>query len=709
MHCGAPAFHLDVADRKLWKLLTSHLPVSRVHARYGSTFKKGRYETAQCNCLGVTTNLMSFLPSHLLWKAFETLVLHQQTISTIQTLPSTHSQNHFGHFWSLLGTVIRFVGRNYSLTHYLFLSSLRTRSLSPKMFSFLVQAAVFISLATLSLTDDAPVNDLEAYNNGFLGQFPSQKFKSSDVIAPVFQVSTFDPNLVDTSGFLFLTMEHGDKSGPAIFSSTDLSLVYADISYARTFDARAQVRNGGKYLTFIEGGRCHAFDANYQKKWTVSVQDLGATQGNIHEFEFTNQDTALMTAVQDVRYNLTALGGEIDGWLSDSIFQEVVLETNRVTNVWRSFTHVNLTDTMLKYSPKKTFMGGDGFDWFHIDSVSKTSKGNYLVSSRSLSAIILLQANSLNPRWVLGGKRNQFKDLSGGHATNFASQYNAKFVQGNESQISFFDNQVTESGPCRGRKCSRGVVVELDYDAMTVRLLHEFYHPQNISSGSGGSVQGLDNGNFLIGWGANPGITEHASNGTVVMDIQRGVIPHASEGNVDLDMSVYRAWKNEWIGRPPWGPSIASSPPGKESPNTTICVSWNGDTQVDRWEVYAGENERNGTSSPQLIANSSRFGFETEIILEVFPLPRSARAVGVSKSGKILGSTATVDLVSGELHGNSSSTWVLRVDPPEGEPRHDPHNKAKNQEDEEDSAAHAKPCVGSVFALVLAIAFNHQF
>ncbi|KAI1021720.1 hypothetical protein LB503_013238 [Fusarium chuoi] len=559
------------------------------------------------------------------------------------------------------------------------------------MVSFLVQVATLASLATPSLADDAPVNDLKAYNKGFLGQFPSQDFRSSEVVAPVFQISTFNPNLVDDSGFLFLTMEHGDKSGPAIFSSKDLSLVYADISYAKTFDARAQVKSGGKYLTFIEGGRCHAFDANYQNKWTVEIEDLGTTQGSIHEFEFTTQGgTALMTAVQDVRYNLTALGGEMDGWLSDSIFQEVELETNRVTNVWRSFTHVNLTDTMVKYSPKKTFMHGDGFDWFHIDSVSKTSKGHYLVSSRSLSAIILLQADSLNPRWVLGGKRNQFKDLSGGNATNFANQYDAKFVQGNESQISFFDNRVTTSGSCSGENCSRGVVVELDYEEMTVRLLREFYHPQKISSGSGGSVQGLDNGNFLIGWGANPGITEHASNGTVVMDIQRGVIPHATDGDPDLDMSVYRAWKMEWIGRPPWGPSIAAAVPGNEATNATIYVSWNGDTQVDRWEVYVGEDDKNATSSPRLLANSSRFGFETEIILETLPLPRSARAIGVSKSGKMLGSTATVNLASGELHGNSSSTWIVRANTPDGEPRDDPHGEG-NQGDKEDFASHTRP------------------
>jgi hypothetical protein len=215
----------------------------------------------------------------------------------------------------------------------------------------------------------------------------------------------------------------------------------------------------------------------------------------------------------------------------------------------------------------------------------QTKDGHYLVSSRALSAIALLRAEDLNPRWILGGKRNQFKDLSDGNATNFAHQYNARFVQGNESRLSFFDNQVRETGACSQGNCSRGVVVELDHEEMTVKLLHEFYHPQGISSDSGGSVQGLDNGNFLVGWGANPGITEHLPNGTMAMDIQRGVMPHDHEDQVDMDMSVYRAWKMEWDGRPPWGPSIASVSPGNVTTDATIYLSWNGDTKVARWEV----------------------------------------------------------------------------------------------------------------------------
>ncbi|KAJ4019043.1 hypothetical protein NW766_002743 [Fusarium irregulare] len=178
------------------------------------------------------------------------------------------------------------------------------------------------------------------------------------------------------------------------------------------------------------------------------------------------------------------------------------------------------------------------------------------------------------------------------------------------------------------------------------------------------------------------------------------------ESDIGADMPVYRAWKMEWIGRPPWGPSIASSAPGDDGSDVSIYVSWNGDTLVHHWEVYAGEDEKNVTSSPRLLANSSRVGFETEIGLEGLGLwlPKTARAIAVSKSGKTLGSTAIVDLASGKLNGNSSSIWKLKPQPFDKEPSGRPDSK-KKPDDEEDTASQAKPCVSSLFALLLAIAF----
>ena len=238
----------------------------------------------------------------------------------------------------------------------------------------LFSVIAFVLCICLASADQPFYTDLNAFNQGVFSQFPNQTFHSTNIIAPRFQVNTFDPNLVEDSSYIFLTVAYNGGGGPAIFSSKDLSLVYADINYQRSYDARAQVRKTNKYLTFIEGGFCHVFDDSYQKKWSVTAQDLSrTTNADMHEFQFTDSGTAIMSIYQDIKYDLTAIKGPNNGMLSDGVFQEVDLDTNNVLFVWRASSHFNLTDSYIAYDPKETFMGGEGFDWFHINSIYKAS------------------------------------------------------------------------------------------------------------------------------------------------------------------------------------------------------------------------------------------------------------------------------------------------------------------------------------------------
>ncbi|KAK7429680.1 hypothetical protein QQZ08_003706 [Neonectria magnoliae] len=517
-------------------------------------------------------------------------------------------------------------------------------------------AASLLAAADLVSADRPFFSDVNAFNEGQMGRFPNQTFHSTDIIAPLFQVNTFDHDLVDDAGYIFLTFELDGKGGPVIFSAKDLSLIYADLNYSRSFDARAQELDGTNYLTFIEDGDCHVLDSSYQKRWTVTAKDLGrSTKADLHEFQFTTQGNAIMSVYQDIKYNLTVLGGEDSGLLNDAIFEEVELETNQVLNLWRASNHFNLSDTYVEYGPDKGFMGSDGFDWFHIDSIYKSKDGDYLISSRALSMISLIDGETGDPKWVLGGKHNQFKDLSGGNATNFANQHNARFVQQNESRISLFDNHVLETGPCSPGNCSRGMVVELDYADMTVRLQEEFFHPQKVSSATEGSVQSLNNGNFLVGWGVNPGFTEHLPNGTVVLDVQRGALPDIAGVKPNMGMTVYRAWKMDWVGRPPWGPDIASVSQVSQlntTSNATIYVSWNGNTEIDRWELHAGDDPKNITVYHRRVGNSTRMGFETPITLNGEDIPRYVKAAALDKYGEVLGFTASVDIADKSQSGS---------------------------------------------------------
>ena len=96
-----------------------------------------------------------------------------------------------------------------------------------------------------------------------------------------------------------------------------------------------------------------------------------------------------------------------------------------------------------------------------------------------------------------------------------------------------------------------------------------------------GGLQHLDNGNVLIAWGYTPSFVEYKSDGTPVMDIQRGKIGIKARN----DMFVYRARKYDWQGKPTWPPSVAVDAPHRTTSNATVYLSWNGATDVKSWAV----------------------------------------------------------------------------------------------------------------------------
>lgn len=129
--------------------------------------------------------------------------------------------------------------------------------------------------------------------------------------------------------------------------------------------------------------------------------------------------------------------------------------------------------------------------------------------------------------WVMGGKRNMFQDLDN---SRFAWQHDARMSGTN--RFTLFDNHRREpfNGYCKKGNCSRGLEVEYDPKAMTVKTINEWYHPQNITSASQGGVQRMKDGNVLVAWGQNPSITEYTAEGKLAMDIQRGQVVRMPHG-----------------------------------------------------------------------------------------------------------------------------------------------------------------------------------
>jgi hypothetical protein len=108
---------------------------------------------------------------------------------------------------------------------------------------------------------------------------------------------------------------------------------------------------------------------------------------------------------------------------------------------------------------------------------------------------------------------------------------------------------------------------------------------------SQGSLQALENGNFLLGGGSVPIIIEYDAAGNTVWQTRF----EAEERGYS-----YRTFRGNWSGTPrDWDPSLMIE-------GNTAYVSWNGATEVEKWNVYVNESLRGSVK---------RAGFETMVRL----------------------------------------------------------------------------------------------
>ncbi|KAF7559154.1 hypothetical protein G7046_g5008 [Stylonectria norvegica] len=552
-------------------------------------------------------------------------------------------------------------------------------------------ARVFAALlwsTGLSLADYptfSNINDFNTIANASHG-FPNHTFHSSDIVAPIFQVNTFDKDAVDDAGYIFIGTRYGPTiAGPMILDATDLSLVYADQRYNNNYASDVQEINGTRYLTFWEGahsrghanGYCLVYDESYKLVYNVTAQNINGALADMHEMKFTDHGTLIFSTYWNKDYNCTSVGGPPDALLMESGFQEIDMATNEIIFNWAASDHFAIDQTYAKYTAGYGVGSNSGFDFFHINSIEKTQDGNYLISSRHMSMLALIDGHDGHPIWMLGGKNNQFHDLSNGAATNFSWQHDARFYK-DQSHITMFDNHGEHTNLCE--ECdSRGLHLEIDSVNMTARVVQEYYHPAKVNSGAMGGVQALKNGNFLVGWGYNPGFVEYKPDGTPVMDVQRGMIGHG----FFRDMFAYRVNKHDWKGRPTWPPNVAIEAPRRTTEDTTVYLSWNGATDISQWAVvgvpalfhvfcankmqqFASDDATKINNREYIINISNRTGFETEIHLGSNFTRRYMGTAAISANGDILGSTSIYDMANGKPVMLASGITVGSIHSPPG-------------------------------------------
>jgi hypothetical protein len=355
-------------------------------------------------------------------------------------------------------------------------------------------------------------------------------------------------------------------------------------------------------------------DESYNEIATVTAGN-GLT-GDIHEFLITPRDTALITVYERRPWDLSPVGGPKDGEIFEGVIQELDIASGRVLFEWHSSDHIRPDESTQKPPPAD---GGDAappFDYFHINSVEEDVDGNLLLSARHTNAVYRISKKDGRVLWRLGGKRS---DYAMGPGTRFALQHDARRQP--DGTLTLFDNEAKRKGAR-----SHVLVLKLDEDRRRATLVRSYQHPDGLFAETQGNAEFLPNGHVLVGWGQAPYVTEFDRGGKVVFDLRFG-----GEG-----ADSYRAYRAKWTGRPADDPALAAT--RAEDGRVTAYASWNGATEVARWQLVAGPD----AERMHPVATVPKTGFETALTART--AEPFVRVRALDAGGTVLGTSDEVKL-----------------------------------------------------------------
>lgn len=433
-----------------------------------------------------------------------------------------------------------------------------------------------------------------------------------DLTPPIVSVTATGAPL--EPGYIFLTPDNGaGTDGPTIVDG-DGELVWLRPDSGRAAaDFAVATYRGDPVLTWWEGtlnggigsGEFVLADASYRE--LTRIRAAGGRTADLHELRITRAGTALLLA-DAVRPASQALGGAAAGPpVMDCAVQEIDIATGELLFEWHAADHIAVDESVI---PAPT-QAGAAYDYVHANSIDVDRDGSLLVSARNTSALYKVDRASGTIVWRLGGRRS---DFAMGDGTVFGLQHDARRQA--DGTITLFDDGA-DGVP------SRGIVLRVDEAARSVTLEREYRRPGAGHSGSQGNVDVLADGNVFVGWGSQPFFSEFDPSGKLVYDAS---FPSARQS--------YRDHRQPWTGQPTDAPAIAAELAGRGW--TRVFASWNGATEVSRWDVLAGRS----SARLSVVGSSLRLGFETAVAVATGEPLVAVRAVDAS--GVVLGTSAAV-------------------------------------------------------------------
>ena len=426
-------------------------------------------------------------------------------------------------------------------------------------------------------------------------------------------------------GLIFLTPTAGGGNAPAPSPTSPNATQIVDgqgrpvwfnqlPSGESAYDLRVQRFHGEPVITWIQSqgafstGPTTDYIADRHYHVIAAVNAGHGLIADIHEFFLTREGTALITIYNTVTRDLSSVGGPTSGLVTEGVVQEIDVSNGNVLFEWHSLDHVGLDES---HAPLPT-TAGTAWDYFHLNAVNTDDDGNLIIDARNTWTAYRLERHTGKVLWRLGGKKTDFEL---GPNVAFAWQHNPTAVD-DHGLVRIFDN---EAAP-QVLPYSRVIWVRHDDRRKTATLERWLKHPDGLSAGSQGNAQGLDNGDTFVGWGAVPRFSEFDRNNNLLFD---GALP--------TGYNSYRAYRHEWVGEPDTRPTVIAQ--RSTDGGTSIQVSWNGATEVARWEVV---------DEGHVVASAPWNGLETTISTDAFV--RSVVVIAKDREGRDIGRSVRTEV-----------------------------------------------------------------
>jgi hypothetical protein len=407
------------------------------------------------------------------------------------------------------------------------------------------------------------------------------------------------------------------QEGPMIVDSHLRPVWFRDVTRGagEVLDFEQETYRRNPVLIWVQGRTVVVLNQHYRRIATLQARAPWIVDG--HDASIVGGDIWVTVTRPVPNQDLTAYGGPRRGVVVDSGVQEYRLSTGRLIRTWDALNpggrpNVPLSASVQPWNPLP-------WDAYHLNAVQPLPNGDLLVSMRDTSAVYLIDPVTGHVVWTLGGEDSTF---TFGPGARFAWQHDAKLIQpgqggqGAHVELTLFNDDccvmTRRMQPGRPDGPSEGMVLDLNTVTHRAALVAAYRDGPPGHTLFLGSMQLLPGGNALVGWGSNPYFSEYSRAGTRLLGVRWP----------GTDQSYRTLFTDTWVGTPYYPPSGAVR-------GRNVYASWNGATQVARWEVLGGLRA--------VVASRPRTGFQTTIALH--RRYRAYRVRALSADGRVLGTS----------------------------------------------------------------------